>query len=109
MFDFAITGLGATGVSFLRQLHSQLYEQELKPITVAVISPAESFAVGLAFGKAESFLKVNTPHELMSIDPEDPHGFFCMDETPAGGRRAVSFPFEILQVFKGYLSKRTEN
>jgi uncharacterized NAD(P)/FAD-binding protein YdhS len=75
MFDFAIVGLGATGVSFLRQLHSQLYEQELKSITVAVISPPESFAVGLAFGKAESFLKVNTPPELMSIDPEDPHGF----------------------------------
>ncbi|MCK0745395.1 FAD/NAD(P)-binding protein [Chromohalobacter nigrandesensis] len=75
MHDVAIVGFGATGVSFLRQLHSHLYEQDLDPIRVALVSPEESFSSGLAFGQAEYFHKVNTPPELMGIDPEDPQGF----------------------------------
>lgn len=75
MHDIAIIGFGATGVSFLRQLHSHFYEQDLNPISVAIISPKESFSSGLAFGQAESFHRVNTPPELMGIDPEDPQGF----------------------------------
>ncbi|MAL97055.1 MAG: hypothetical protein CL583_01270 [Alteromonadaceae bacterium] len=75
MYDIALIGLGATGVSLLTQLHSQLYEQDITSLHVAVISPAEGFGAGVAFGGAEAFHKVNTPPELMSIDPEDPRGF----------------------------------
>lgn len=75
MHNIAIIGFGATGVSFLYQLHSHIYEQDIRGIKVAIISPEKSFSSGLAFGQAESFHKVNTPPELMAIDPEDPNGF----------------------------------
>lgn len=75
MYDLAVVGFGATGVSFLRQLHSHIYEQDMGPVSVALISPTDSFSSGLAFGQAESFHKVNTPPELMGIEPEDPKGF----------------------------------
>ncbi|GHC17025.1 FAD/NAD(P)-binding protein [Aidingimonas halophila] len=75
MHDIAIIGFGATGVSFLYQLHSHIHEQDIKIVKVAIISPKESFSSGLAFGQAESLHKVNTPPELMGIDPEDPNGF----------------------------------
>lgn len=52
MYDLAVIGFGATGVSFLRQLHSHIYEQDMGPISVALISPVESFSSGLAFGQA---------------------------------------------------------
>lgn len=75
MFDVAIVGFGATGGSLLHQLHSHIYEQDIDNVGIAIISPEESFSLGLAFGQAESFHKVNTPPEMMGIDPEDPHGF----------------------------------
>lgn len=75
MYDIAIVGFGAVGVSFLRQLHSHSYEQDLGTVRIAIISPAESFSSGLAFGRSDLHHRVNTPPELMSVDPEDPLGF----------------------------------
>lgn len=74
MFDIAIVGFGATGVSFLYQLHNHL-DANGSNINIAVISPKDSFSSGLAFGQSAPFHKVNTPPELMGIDPEDPRGF----------------------------------
>ncbi|MFM9271852.1 FAD/NAD(P)-binding protein [Halomonas elongata] len=99
MFDVAVVGFGATGVSLLRQLHSHIYEQDIDDISIAIISPEESFSLGLAFGQAEPFHKVNTPPELMGIDPEDPSGFSSwMRKETAGIER-----FPSRKVYSSYL------
>ncbi|TCM67356.1 putative NAD(P)/FAD-binding protein YdhS [Acinetobacter calcoaceticus] len=75
MYDIAIVGLGATGVSLLKSIQSFLHEQSLSHLKIAVLSDKQSFARGKAFGEAEEVHRVNTPPNLMSIQVEDPQGF----------------------------------
>lgn len=75
LYDIAIVGLGATGVSLLKSIQSFLHEQQLSHLKIAVLSDKQSFARGKAFGEAEQVHRVNTPPNLMSIQVEDPEGF----------------------------------
>lgn len=75
IYDIAIVGFGATGVSFLKYIQSFLHEQSISDLKIAVISDQQTFARGRAFGDAEDVHRVNTPPSMMSIQLEDPNGF----------------------------------
>lgn len=51
VFDLAIIGFGATGVSFLKQFQEQVYaSSKLKKIKILVCDRHSNFARGIAFG-----------------------------------------------------------
>lgn len=75
MFDIAIVGVGATGISLLKEIQSQVYTLGLKPPRIALFSPKESFARGKAFGDAAQIHRVNTPPHMLSVSSCEPNGF----------------------------------
>ncbi|QWT40253.1 FAD/NAD(P)-binding protein [Dickeya dadantii] len=75
MYDIAIVGLGATGVSLLSQIQDEIYKLKAIKPKVAVFNPASTFASGKAFGDADSMHKVNTPPAMMSVSATEPDRF----------------------------------
>lgn len=75
LFDIAIVGVGATGVSLLKQIQDEAYSAGLHKVRVALLSPQAEFARGKAFGDAASIHKVNTPPWMLSISDQEPTGF----------------------------------
>lgn len=62
MHDIAIVGLGANGISLLKQLDEENFD-----LKIAVINKSLYFSYGKAFGDVTDIHKVNTPPELMSL------------------------------------------
>ncbi|TDR73896.1 FAD/NAD(P)-binding protein [Paludibacterium purpuratum] len=75
MFDLAIVGFGATGVSLLKQIQDEVYASGAKTPRIALFSPCADFARGQAFGDADAVHKVNTPPSMLSISNSEPAGF----------------------------------
>lgn len=75
MYDITIVGLGATGVSFLRQIQDELYKNHCRNLHIAVINPSSSFAKGNAFGDSDTVHLLNTPKSMMSMTPTEPDEF----------------------------------
>ncbi|QIZ45432.1 FAD/NAD(P)-binding protein [Dickeya zeae] len=75
MFDLAIIGVGATGVSLLKQLQDEVYAAGLASPKIALFCPKEDFACGKAFGDAAAIHKVNTPPNMLCISRHEPDGF----------------------------------
>lgn len=82
MFDIAIVGLGATGVSLLSHIQNEAYRLWRNKTKIAVFNPASSFASGKAFGDAAAIHKVNTPPWMMSVTNADAGAFATwLDQT----------------------------
>ncbi|WP_158020833.1 FAD/NAD(P)-binding protein [Chromobacterium sphagni] len=75
MFDLAIVGFGATGVSLLKQIQDEVYASGLRAPRIALFSPRAAFARGHAFGDADVIHKVNTPPSMLSVSNSEPVGF----------------------------------
>ncbi|MCX7205644.1 MAG: FAD/NAD(P)-binding protein [Proteobacteria bacterium] len=75
MFDIAIVGFGATGISLLKQIQDQVFATGIKNNKVVLLSPSEDFARGKAFGDSDEIYKVNTPPRMLSISDSEPQGF----------------------------------
>ncbi|MBD2813432.1 FAD/NAD(P)-binding protein [Xenorhabdus sp. Flor] len=75
MFDIAIVGLGATGVSLLSQIQDEVYNLNITKPNIAVFNPSSSFAIGKAFGDADHLHKMNTPPWMMSVSGMEPNKF----------------------------------
>jgi len=75
LFDIAIVGFGATGVSLLKQIQDEVYASGLRAPRIALFSPRADFARGQAFGDAGTIHKVNTPPSMLSISKSEPVGF----------------------------------
>jgi len=75
LFDIAIVGFGATGVSLLKQIQDEVYASGLRAPRIALFSHRADFARGQAFGDAGTIHKVNTPPSMLSISKSEPVGF----------------------------------
>lgn len=75
MFDIAIIGFGATGVSLLSHIQDEVYISQLKIPSIAIFNPSKTFATGNAFGDAAPLHRVNTPPSMMSISSMAPLRF----------------------------------
>lgn len=75
MFDIAAVGLGATGVSLIKQLQDAVYNFNLPKPKIAVFNPMQTFARGEAFGSADMIHKVNTPPDMLAISHSEPDAF----------------------------------
>ncbi|HHD7482058.1 TPA: FAD/NAD(P)-binding protein [Klebsiella oxytoca] len=75
MFDVAVLGLGATGISLLSQAQDEVYKTGTAQPRFAIFNPSASLATGIAFGDADAMHKVNTPPGMMSITPTEPNQF----------------------------------
>ena len=75
MYDIAIIGLGATGVSLISQLQDEIYSSNLIKPKIAVINPSNNFSTGNAFGDADKIHKVNTPPNLLSVSYNETNSF----------------------------------
>lgn len=75
MYDVAIVGLGATGVSLLSQIQDEIYKVRTVKPRIAVFNPPCSFAKGKAFGDADAVHKVNTPPAVMAVTSTEPEQF----------------------------------
>lgn len=75
MFDIAIVGVGATGVSLLKQIQDQVIASNLERPRIALICPKNDFAKGRAFGNADLMHKVNTPPSMLSVAESEPLAF----------------------------------
>ncbi len=69
MYDIAIVGLGATGVSLLSQIQDEVYKLKNIKLKIALFNPSDSFASGKAFGDADLIHKVNTPPGMLAVSP----------------------------------------
>lgn len=75
MYDIAIVGLGATGVSLLSQIQDELYKVCTVKSRIAVFNPSCSFAKGKAFGDTDIMHKMNTLPAMMAMTPTEPEQF----------------------------------
>jgi len=75
MYDVAIVGLGATGVSLLSQIQDEVYKVRAAKPRIAVFNPSCSFAKGKAFGDADAVHKVNTLPRMMAVTSTEPEQF----------------------------------
>ena len=94
MFDIAIIGFGATGVSLLKQIQDEVYACGLDAPRIAVFSPSGDFARGKAFGDADTIHKVNTPPSMLSISNTEPFGFTHWMSTK--GKANESYPKRLI-------------
>lgn len=101
MFDIAIIGFGATGVSLLKQIQDQVYASGLKTPRIALFSPQAAFARGQAFGDADVIHKVNTPPSMLSISSSEPIGF--TNWMNSKGRPNESYPNRL--VYSNFLQE----
>lgn len=94
MFDIAIIGFGATGVSLLKQIQNEVYTYNLKTNRVALFNPVLEFAQGKAFGDAAIVHKVNTPPSMLSLSSVEPLAF--SDWMYAQGKSKEFYPNRFL-------------
>ena len=76
MYDIAIVGFGATGVSLIKQIQDEIYSLNLDKPKIAIMNPLNSFATGHAFGDADSIHKVNTIPHLLPVSSYEPDSFY---------------------------------
>lgn len=76
MYDIAIVGFGATGVSLIKQIQDEIYSLNLDKPKIAIMNPLNSFATGHAFGDADSIHKVNTIPNLLPVSSYEPDSFY---------------------------------
>lgn len=101
MYDLAIIGFGATGVSILKNLVDQTIANKLPSPKIIIFSPKDSFAKGLAFGDADYHHKVNTPPHLMGMSDVETLGF----ENWLLKKGIDSFSFPPRKVYASFISE----
>lgn len=75
MFDLAIVGIGATGISLLKQIQDQVCALNIRKPRVVLFGSNEDFARGKAFGDAAPNHRINTPISMMALSESVPNGF----------------------------------
>ncbi len=76
VFDIAIIGFGASGVSLLNEIQNEDFTKRHLKLNIAIFNNQKSFAKGKVFGDASPIHIVNTPPELMSPSVVEPNGFW---------------------------------
>lgn len=79
MYDVAIVGLGATGVSLLSQIQDEVYKVRVVKPHIAVFNPLCSFASGKAFGDADAVHK----HQALSSPEREGSSFLLKTKIQA--------------------------
>ena len=99
MFDIAIVGLGANGVSLLMSIRNQVLAAGLETPRIVVFSPAGTLGRGEAFGAAHRHHLVNTSPPMMPLSEAAPNAFARW--LASVGRGAETYPPR--QAFADYL------
>lgn len=73
MFDIAIVGFGATGISLLSEINNAVYTFNLPQPKIAIFDAKNFFSIGKTFGNSAPKWKVNTPPEMLAISSCEPN------------------------------------
>ena len=73
MFDIAIVGFGATGISLLSEINNAVYTFNLPQPKIAIFDAKKFFSIGKTFGNSAPKWKVNTPPEMLAISSCEPN------------------------------------